>query len=43
MPAYLENAAVARELVKVSFHFNPQEGQNQRMFKLLYNCAYVTH
>ena len=29
-------------LEKVSFHFNPKEGQCQRMFKLLYNCALFT-
>ena len=27
MPANLENSAVAPELEKVSFHFNPKEGK----------------
>ena len=27
---------------KFSFHFNPKEGQCQRMFKLLHNCAHFT-
>ena len=27
MPASLENSAVATELEKVSFHFNPKEGK----------------
>ena len=34
MPAHLENSAVATGLEEVSFHFNPKEGQCQRMFKL---------
>ena len=34
MSANLENSAVATGLEKVSFHFNPKEGQLQRMFKL---------
>ena len=29
-------------LKKVSFHSNPKERQCQRMFKLLYNCTYLT-
>ena len=40
--ANLENSAVATGLEKVSFHFNPKEGQCQRMFKLQYNCAHFT-
>ena len=40
MPANLENSAVATGLEKVSFHSNSKEGQCQRMFKLLYNCAH---
>ena len=28
---------------KVSFHSNPKEGQCQRMFKLLYNCAHFPY
>ena len=43
MSANLENSAVATRLEKVSFHFNPKERQCQRMFKLLHNCAYLTH
>ena len=39
MPENLENSAVAIGLEKISFHSNPKEGQCQRMFKLLYNCA----
>ena len=42
MPANLENSAVATGLEKVSFHCNPKERQCQRMFKLLYNCIYLT-
>ena len=34
MSGHLENSAVATGLEKVSFHFNPKEGQCQRMFKL---------
>ena len=33
MSASLENSAVATGLEKVSFHFSPEEGQYQRMFK----------
>ena len=29
-------------LENVSFDSNPKEGQCQRMFKLLYSCAYFT-
>ena len=43
MPANLENSAVATGLEKVSFHFNPKEGQSQRMFKLPHNCTHVTY
>ena len=42
MPANLENSAVATGLEKVSFHSNPKTRKCQRMFKLLYNCAYFT-
>ena len=42
MPPNLENSAVATGLKKVSFHFNPKEGQCQRMFKLPHNCTYFT-
>ena len=27
---------------KISFHFNPKEGQCQRMFQLPYNCIHFT-
>ena len=40
MSANLENSAVATGLL--SFHFNPKEGQCQRMFKLPYDCAHFT-
>ena len=36
MPANLENSAVATRMENVSFHFNPKEGQCQRMLKLFY-------
>ena len=42
MSANLENSAVATGLEKVSYHFNPKEGQCQRMFKLHYYCSYFT-
>ena len=42
MPANLENLAVATGLEKVSFHFNPKEGQCQRRFKLLHNGTHLT-
>ena len=42
MPANLENSTVATGLDKVSFHFNPQKGQCQRMLKLLHNCL-ISH
>ena len=35
--------AVATGLEKVIFHFNPKEGQCQRMFKLPHNCTHFTH
>ena len=34
LSANLENSAVATGPEKVSFHFNTEEGQCQRMFKL---------
>ena len=43
MPANLENSAVATGLEKVSFHFNPKEGQGQRMFKLPHNLTHLIH
>ena len=43
MPANLENLAVATGLEKVSSHFNPKEGQYQRLFKLPYNCVHFTY
>ena len=42
MSANLENSAVALGLEEVSFHSNPKEGKYQRMFRLLYTCAYLT-
>ena len=38
MPANLENSAVATGLEKISFHFNLQERQCQRIFKLPHNA-----
>ena len=43
MPANLENSAMATGLEKASFHFNPQERQCQRMFKLSHKCTHLTH
>ena len=43
MPANLENSALATELEKFQFHFNPKERQCQRMLKLTHNCTYLTH
>ena len=42
MPANLENSAVATGLENISFHSNSEEGQCQRMFKLLHNCTHLT-
>ena len=42
LSANLGNSAVATELEKVSFHFNPKEGQCQRMFESSYNCTHFT-
>ena len=42
MPAYLEKAAVATELEKVSLHSNPKERQCQRMLKPLHICTHLT-
>ena len=42
MPTNLENSAMPTGLKKVSFYFNPKEGQCQRMFKLPYKCAHFT-
>ena len=39
----LENSAMATGLEKVSFHSNLTEGQCQRMFKLVHNCAQFTY
>ena len=38
-----QHRPMATGLEKVSFHSNPKERQCQRMFKLLHNCAYLTH
>ena len=42
VPANLEISAVATELEKVSFHFDPEERQCQRMFKLPHNFTHLT-
>ena len=42
MSANVENSAVATGLEKVSFHYNPKEGQCQRMYKLPHNCTHYT-
>ena len=42
MPANLESSVLATGLEKVSFHFNPKEGQCQRMFQLPNNCILFT-
>ena len=38
----VSDSAMATGLGKVSFHSNTEEGQCQRMFKLLCNCAHFT-
>ena len=43
MAEYFENSAVATGLENASFHYDPKEGQCQRMFKLPHNCAYFTN
>ena len=42
MPVNLENSAVATGLEMVNFHYNPKEGQCQRIFKLPHNCI-ISH
>ena len=42
MLAILKNSAVATELEKVSFYYNPKEGQCQGIFKLPYKYAHFT-
>ena len=42
VPANLEISAVATELEKVSFNFDPEERQCQRMFKLPHNFTHLT-
>ena len=42
MPANVENSAVATGLEKVRFHYNPKEGQCQRLFRLPHN-ALISH
>ena len=42
MPPNLENSGVDTRLEKISFHFNPKEGQCQRMLRLLHNCI-ISH
>ena len=39
----LKNSAMAIGLEKVSFHFNPKEGQCQRVLELPYSCAHFTY
>ena len=43
MPANLENSAVPTRLEMVSFHYNPKERQCQRMLKLPYSTALISH
>ena len=43
MSTNLENSAVPTGLENVSFHYNPNEGQCQRMFKLLNNHGHFTY
>ena len=43
MPTNVEKSAMATGMEKASFHFNPKEGQCQRMFKLLHNCTHFTY
>ena len=40
MPTNLENPEVSTGLEKGSFHYNPKEGQCQRMVKLPYSHAH---
>ena len=42
MPENLENSAVATVMEKISFHYNPKEGQCQRVFKLSHNCTHFS-
>ena len=41
-PSKFGNSAVTTGLEKVSFHFNPKEGQCQRMFELPNSCTHFT-
>ena len=43
MPTNVEKSAVVTGMEKACFHFNPKEGQCQRMFKLLHNCTHFTY
>ena len=43
MSANFENSPVATGLEEVSFHFNPKEGQCQRILKLLHNHTHLSH
>ena len=43
MPANFENSVVTTELEKVSFHFNPKEGQHKIVFKLPHSCTHFTY
>ena len=42
MPANLEKSAVATEVEKVSFHYNPKERQCERILRLPHNCTHFT-
>ena len=42
MPANLENSAVATGLEKVSFHFNPKEGQVTEYSNYCKKCTHFT-
>jgi len=42
MPANLENSAVATELEKVSFHFNPKEEQVTEYSNYCKKCIHFT-
>ena len=42
MSANLENSGMATGLATANIHSNPNEGQCQRMFKLLYKLAHFT-
>ena len=43
MSANLEISAVATGLEKVRFHYNPKEGQCQKLFKIPHIIAFISH